>query len=326
MSPEFLKQYEALTRGVGFAPLTGRTIIEVTGSDRVQILQSFTTNDVKRLQPGQGCEAFVTSTQGKTIGHIWIFSEPNRHIIDATPGQAQTLIEHFNRYVISEDVTFADKSGDFVDLLTVGTGAAATLAKLTAATVPRDLLDHSAVKIAGHHASIRRVDYAGPDCYLIQASHHDAAAITNALANTGAVACDQNSLDSARLEAGFPLFGLDITPDNLPQELDRNAQAISFTKGCYLGQETVARIDAIGHVNRLLVGIKFSGNEIPDRGTELLSAGQKVGDVTSAAWSPRLQAPLALAIVRRSCAKPGNELETKHGHARVIPLPLAATA
>ena len=81
---EYLRQYDALTRGVGFAPLTGRTIIEVTGSDRVQILQSFTTNDVKRLSAGQGCEAFVTTTQGKTLGHIWIFCESDRHVIDTT--------------------------------------------------------------------------------------------------------------------------------------------------------------------------------------------------------------------------------------------------
>lgn len=326
MSPEFLQQYEALTRGVGFAPLAGRTIIEVTGSDRVQILQSFTTNDVKRLQPGQGCEAFVTSTQGKTLGHIWIFCEPNRHIIDATPDQAQSLIDHFNRYIISEDVTLADKSGDFIDLLVAGAGAASMLAKLSAESVPSNLLDHRTSNIAGRDVTIHRVDYAGPNCYVIQVNHNDAEAVTNALANAGAVACGQNSLDSVRLEAGFPLFGLDITPENLPQELDRNTQAISFTKGCYLGQETVARIDAIGHVNRLLVGIKFSGDTIPDRGTELLSAGQKVGDMTSAAWSPRLQAPLALAIVRRNCAKLGNQLETKCGQAVVVSLPLAATA
>jgi folate-binding protein YgfZ len=325
-SPEFLQQYGALTRGVGFAPLTGRTIIEVTGSDRVQILQSFTTNDVKRLQPGQGCEAFVTSSQGKTIGHVWIFCGGNGHILDTTPGQAQTLIDHFNRYIISEDVTLVDRSSDFVDLLVAGTGAEMLLAKLTGANVPHELLDHRKVKIAGHDVSIGRVEYAGPDCYLVQLSHHDAETVTNALANIGAVACDHDALESARLEAGFPLFGLDITPDNLPQELDRNAQAISFTKGCYLGQETVARIDAIGHVNRLLVGIKFSGDTIPGRETELLSAGQKVGDVTSAAWSPRLQAPLALAIVRRNCAKPGNKLETKYGQAVVVHLPLAASA
>src|SRR5438876_9836243 len=86
----------------------------------------------------------------------------------------------------------------------------------------------------------------------------------------------------------------DSTADNLPQEVARNAQAISFTKGCYLGQETVARIDAVGHVNRLLVGLKFASDESPVGGTSLLAGGQQVGHVTSAAWSPLLGRALSL--------------------------------
>jgi folate-binding protein YgfZ len=323
---EFQQQYAALTRGVGFAPLAGRTIIQVTGSERVQFLQSFTTNDVKRLQPGQGCEAFVTSSQGKTLGHVWIFCESKRHILDTTAGQAQTLIGHFDRYVISEDVTFADKSDHYVDLLVVGAGAAAMLAKLTTQDAPHNLLDHGEFKIAGRQVTICRVDYAGPDCYFIQAANGDSQAVAEAIAEAGGVAYGHDVLESARLETGFPLFGLDITSENLPQEINRDRQAISFTKGCYLGQETVARIDAMGHVNRLLVGVQFKGDEIPARDTELLAAGQKIGETTSVAWSPRLQAPLALAVVRRNNAKPGNELETKYGQAVVVALPLAAVA
>ena len=325
-SPEFLRQYEALTRNVGFTPLTGRTIIEVTGSDRIQILQNFTTNDVKRLQPGQGCEAFITNSQGKTIGHIWIFCEGNRHFLDTTPGQAQTIIDHFNRYVISEDVTFTDRSNEFSDVLVAGNGAQALLSTLTGQKIPCELLSHGTFQIAGHEVAIRRVDYAGRDSYIIQFRPTDADPVSSALTNVGAIACSHEAVESARIEAGFPLFGLDITPDNLPQEVARDAKAISFTKGCYLGQETVARIDALGHVNRLLASIKFASPEIPERGTELLAAGQKVGEVTSAAWSPQLQAPLAIALLRRNQTKPGNELATNGGQAVVVQLPLAAPA
>jgi folate-binding protein YgfZ len=323
LTPEFLSQYEALTRGVGVTVLRGRTIVEVTGSDRVQILQSFTTNDVKRLQPGQGTEVFVTSTQGKTICHIWIFCQSDRHIIDATAGQAQSLIDHFNRYIISEDVTLADRSSEFVDLLVAGAGAETLLSNVAGAVVPRELLDHGRFKISGHDVLICRVEFAGPSSYIISTSQSDATAVSYALEQSGAILCGHDATESARLETGFPLFGLDIKPDNLPQELNRNAKAISFTKGCYLGQETVARIDAIGHVNRLLVGVKFSGSDMPAAGTELFAAGQKIGEVTSAAWSPRLQSPLALALVRRNQAKSGSELDSKHGQAVVVPLPLA---
>src|SRR4051794_1789047 len=105
-SSDFLRQYEAFTQGVGIAELP-RTIVSVAGSDRVQLLQSFTTNDVKKLSVGGGCEAFVTSPQGKTLGHVFIFCEANQHMLDAAPRQAETLIKHFERYIITEDAQFA---------------------------------------------------------------------------------------------------------------------------------------------------------------------------------------------------------------------------
>jgi folate-binding protein YgfZ len=134
--------------------------------------------------------------------------------------------------------------------------------------------------------------------------------------------CDADAVEAARIEAGAPLFGRDITLENLPQEVGRDAQAISFTKGCYLGQETVARIDALGHVNKLLVGVKFAGDQLPAARTPLRAGGKSAGEVTSAAWSPRLGAVLALAYVKRLLAKPGTRLESDAGSAEVVALPL----
>src|SRR6185369_2794337 len=199
--PEYVRQYEALTRGVGLARLTGRTIIKVTGADRVQILQSFTTNDVKRLRTGQGCEAFVTSTQGKTLGHIWIFCENDRHIIDTTPEQAKPLIDHFNRYMITEEVAFTDKSGDFVDLLVAGPGAESLLSKVAGSTMPHELLDHGAFKVAGRDVTICRVAFAAPVSYVIQTRPIDANEVVDALAQAGACSCDNVAVESARHES-----------------------------------------------------------------------------------------------------------------------------
>lgn len=323
-TPEFLGQYDALTRGVGFAQLLNRTILTVTGADRTQILQSFTTNDVKKLVAGSGCEAFVTSTQGKTLAHVLIFCEANQFIIDATPGQSTTIIAHFDRYVITEDVQFTDQTGQFCDLLVAGPKAASLLATVTGTNPPTELLAHAAATIAGRAVILRRVEFAGPIAYFVQVTIGDAATVAAALADAGAIRCEAAALESARLEAGTPLFGLDITPDNLPQEVARDTRAISFTKGCYLGQETVARIDAIGHVNRLLVGLKFDNQDVPAAGAGVLAAEQSVGHVTSAAWSPRLAAPLALAYIRRSHAKPGSQLSSSTGPAEVVNLPLSA--
>jgi folate-binding protein YgfZ len=138
----------------------------------------------------------------------------------------------------------------------------------------------------------------------------------------GVIECDPQIAEIIRLEAGVPLYGVDITDENLPQEVNRNAQAISFTKGCYLGQETVARIDALGHVNKLLVGLKFAGETVPATGTELTAQGKAVGQVTSAVYSPRLKAPLALGYVRTGHHEVGDRVESSVGTAEVISLPV----
>jgi tRNA-modifying protein YgfZ len=319
---EFLTQYQALIQSVGFAHLPGRTNISVTGADRIQFLQSFTTNDIKKLAIGAGCEAFVTSPQGKTLGHLFIFAGETQHILDTTPGQRATLIAHFDRYVITEAVQFIDRTGDRCEILVAGPEAAALLETLSGRLPPAELLGHVPATVAGNSVVLRRVDYAGANSFFLQASIHCAAEIISALTQAGSTPCEEPAVEAARLEAGFPLFGIDITPENLPQEVARDAQAISFTKGCYLGQETVARIDAIGHVNRLLVGLKFEGTEVPASSTAILAGDQQIGHVTSAAWSPRLAAPLALAYLRRNHAKPGNVLSSSVGPATVIALPL----
>ncbi len=143
------------------------------------------------------------------------------------------------------------------------------------------------------------------------------------LVAAGATECRPAAFDAARIEWGFPLYGVDITDKNLPQEVARDALAISFVKGCYLGQETVARIDALGHVNKLLVGVRFHGATVPSPDTELSAAGQTVGHVTSATYSPRLSAPLALAYVRRGSNEPGTKLSSALGDAAVVRLPVS---
>jgi tRNA-modifying protein YgfZ len=323
LDPPFTAQYAALTRGAGFAALADRTLIAIRGADRVALLNGFCTNHIKALQPGGGCEAFITNPQGKTLGHVLVYSEPEQLVIDTAPGQAATLITHLDRYVISEDVQFADRSAEECIILVAGKTAAETLARLASVELPAEPLSHRATIIAGRRVSIRRTEYAGPSSFFVQTEASARPAIEQALAAAGAVPCESAAVEAARLEAGFPLFGRDITDENLPQEIGRDARAISFTKGCYLGQETIARIDALGHVNRLLVGAQFVGDSMPAAGTQLLVGDKEVGHVTSAAWSPALGAPLALALIRRASAKPGTQLASAAGPAQVIALPVA---
>jgi tRNA-modifying protein YgfZ len=321
--PAFLAQYEALTAGVGLARHFQRTQVELTGRDRATFLNNFCTNDVRRLEPGGGCEAFVTSVQGKVLGHVFVFCRPESLVIDTVPGQGAALVAHLDRYLIREQVELHDRSAEWAELLLAGPLAEQLLAQGGAALPPAGgRLMNADATLFGHAVSLRRVDVTGPDGFFISCDSSAAASTLEKLLEAGAISCDAAAVEAARIEAGFPLFGVDITDKNLPQEVGRDAQAISFTKGCYLGQETVARIDALGHVNRTLVGVRFGGVDVPPSGTELFADEQPVGAVTSAAFCPKLAAPLALAYVRRGYNTPGTPLASPQGDAQVVSLPV----
>jgi tRNA-modifying protein YgfZ len=159
---------------------------------------------------------------------------------------------------------------------------------------------------------------------MIDCLRGDHAQVGATLKGAGAVDCSHAAYDALRIEAGFPLFGHDITAQNLPQEVSRDSRTISYTKGCYLGQETVARIDALGHVNRNLVRLRFLGSQIPPIGASLLAGEDSVGTVTSAAWSPHFQSPLALGYVRRGFNTPGTRLTFAADVSEVEVMPLVS--
>lgn len=328
VTSEMLSQYQALTAGVGLADLSDRTQLELTGDDRASFLHNLCTNEIKKLPVGGGCEAFITNVQGRTIGHGYVFCRTASLVFDTVPGQGDILFTHLDRYHIREKVEIHNRS-QWGELLFAGPHATDLLERLgiTApagrgqAEGPFQITNFDAT-LDGVAVSIRRVDLVGPKSYFISAESAEIPNVTDALRAAGAIDCSGEAIEMARVEAGTPLFGRDITDKNLPQEVGRDARAISFTKGCYLGQETVARIDALGHVNQLLVGVRFGGGAIA-AGTELLSGEKVAGHVTSSAWSPRLSALLALAYVRREASKPGTALASSFGNAQVVALPLA---
>jgi folate-binding protein YgfZ len=317
LTAEFAAQYAVLTAGVGLVDFSTRTQIEFTGNDRASFLHNLVTNNVRNLAVGSGCEAFVLNVKGHIVGHVFIFAGPDSHILETVPGQAETLLKHFDRYLIREDVQLHDRSQEWSEFFLAGPNAETLLAE-QGLPVPTERLAHTAAQIAGFPVWLRRVDLAGPVGFLIAFRRDAHIELERALFKAGAVHCDIEVFDAARIEYGMPLLGRDISEDNLPQEIDRDKLAISFTKGCYLGQETVARIDALGHVNRLLRVLKFSGDEIPQAGVELLADGKPVGKITSAAWSPKCSAPLALAFLKRGHHEAGTKLDSPDGPAQVL--------
>ncbi len=313
--------YLALVQAVGVVELSARTQLEFTGKDRATFLHNFCTNSVRELIAGNGREAFVLDSKGHVLGHILLFVTPHSVVLDTVGGQAERLVGHFERYVIREDVAIRDRSGEWTDLLVAGPQAADLLDSLGLRT-PDEPLAHTDALLEGNRLFIRRVELLGPESFLVACERSAAADVLAAVANAGAIPAGLEAFETARIEAGTPIYGQDITEKNLPQEVNRDAQVISLNKGCYLGQETVARIDALGHVNRILAGVRFQSSEVPPMGTELTTDGGVVGTVTSASFSPRLQATLALAYVRTGQATRGTRLSSQYGAAEVIALPL----
>ena len=324
--PKAMELYGALTSSAGLIFLDQRTQLEINGADRTGFLNGFCTGDMKKLQPGSGCEVFITNHQGKAAGHGWVFCEADRLLFDGPPGQAEKLIAHLDRFVISERVEFRDHSADWSDLLLAGPKAEDVLRQLGVES-PTDRLQHRPVNIARCPVSLRRVDLLSPiPSFLLGLPREETPALIAAFLNQGtqfnAGHASTTALEMARLEAGYPFYGHDITEDNLPQEVNRNEQAISFTKGCYLGQETIARLDALGHVNRILTGLKFPEGANPQPGETIMQGEKKIAQITSVAYSPKLQSPLALAYVRSIHATPGKRIPYAGGEVEVVKLPL----
>jgi folate-binding protein YgfZ len=226
-----------------------------------------------------------------------------------------------DRYIIREDVQLTDQTPDMGELLIAGPGAENCLAHAFSIQPPADPLAHVTVVWETNTLSVRRVPFAGSDCYFVVGPRQLRDPLLSRIRSCGAVMCGHEALEIARIEAGSPVFGQDICQENLPQEIDRNDTAISFSKGCYLGQETVARLDALGHVNRMLRGLRIDGPQVPPRDTVLECDDKAVAQLTSSAWSYRLDSPLALALVRRGTDTPGTTIASPFGPVTVVALP-----
>jgi folate-binding protein YgfZ len=296
------QQYQSLTEHCGLVDLSDGTQLELRGQDRQQFLHNLCTNDIVHLASGQGCEAMITSVQGKCLGHVLVFASAESLVVVTVPDQAERLLTHFDKYLITEDVQLFDRSTEWGQLLLAGPRSTELLRGLASDFALQQIGDHQQMTVDGAAVWCRQVPVLKSPAYLLACARPLLAELQDKLHTAGALACDLACFHAARIEHGFPWYGWDISEANLPQEVARDSQAINFRKGCYLGQETVARIDALGHVNRLLVRIPCETATVPQVDAPLEIAGKTIGRVTSAAYSPRLQVAVAMAYVRREDA------------------------
>ena len=324
--PEWMDDYHRLTEGAGYVCLEPAwTDLRVGGTDRAKFLHGLCTNDIRRLEAGQGCEAFVTQVQGKTLGHGIVLADSDALWVLGAPGQASTLLKHWEFYHIREDVVMQDETPAYRTLLVGGQEVVSRLAENGIQLPVRTRYSHVLVET---NVGESRWIWFDPEASVLLAvvAEKDLAKWTEWLEHVGVSACQVGAWEALRLELGWPMFGRDIRPENFPQEVGRDALAISFTKGCYLGQETVARIDALGHVNRVLRGLRWPSDFPCHVDTPYQHQGKIAAFVTSASYSPRLRGTLALGYVRRAWQEPGSFVPLGDNcSAEVLALPLKPT-
>ena len=302
-------EYDEARTGAAVFDLSHRTKVELSGRDRAAFLQSFCTNDVVKLPTGGGCEAYLPTGQGKILARALVFAFPQALWLDAEPGLAAKIINHLNHYLITEDAILTDRTRELAQLHIAGPRAQAVLSAALHSDLP-DLppLWGAELLVEGAGCQVRRTDVLGLPGYDMVCPADHAAAFWRRVVDAGARPAGLEAYDILRVEAGTPEYGRDIDESTFPQEVNRDRQALSFTKGCYLGQETIVRIRDRGHVNRFLVTLQLAqGTPVP-AGARVLKDGQEVGRVTSCIVSPRLGAAIALAYVRRGQHAPGTAL------------------
>jgi tRNA-modifying protein YgfZ len=305
-------ELKAIATQVGLADRSDRIRLEISGPDRAKFLHNLTTNEVKRLAVGRGCEAFVTSPQGKTIGYLIILAADDKLIARADPGGDVLAVPHFQKYGVFDDVAINDRSSSTFELHFFGPHAG-LLAERAAGVSPREEYSHVTTSIGGSPVRLVRespVFYPG---FTVIGEKSAGASVKETLVtqgrDLGLIEIGAAAFEVLRIEAGTPVFGKEVTEKNLPQEFGRDDRAINFVKGCYLGQETVARLDAVGHVNQVLKGLVFAaGTPCPGPGSPVEGEGKRVGIVTSAAFSPVRDASVGLAMIRTTHTTTGTRV------------------
>jgi folate-binding protein YgfZ len=311
---DWLAEYAALREGAGVLDLSFRGRLCVVGADAQRFLNGQVTNNVKDLQMGEGCYAALVSAKGRLHSDLNIYRLENEMLLDFEPGLSESVAQRLEKFVIAEDAQVIDAAAPYGLLSVQGPKAAEVVGALSPQFArPSKAMGVTKLEEAAfgeiYVAAMSRLQSQGLDLFVPAAAMKGTA---KRLLAQGGHLCGWQALETARIEAGLPRFGADMDETNLaPEALD--TRAISYAKGCYIGQEVIARIRTYGQVAKSLRGLRLGGEakDAPAKGAKLFLGEKEVGSITSAMWSPALGAVIALGYVRREANKMGTELEMR---------------
>lgn len=324
-----VEEHAAVRQWAGLIDRSHRGKIRVTGRDRATFLHALLTNDINALSPGQGCLAAFLNVQGKVVSLMAAHVLPDAIFLEVPDSITAKTLETFDKFLISEKAYFEEVTERWGIVGLHGPEAKGFLAELSGRAIPElPLYHHAECCLAGLSVRLVRSAESGEEGYDCWVPADQTVALWERLADSGRAhgvsPVGHAAWNVLRVEAGVPWYGPDVDEEVLLLETSLE-QSYSLTKGCYVGQEVVARITYRGHVNRKLTGLIFSHEAHPETGARVRQGEREVGQITSAVLSPSLKHPIALAYLRREVLTPGTQVTVSHGGrslcAEVVSLP-----
>ena len=319
-----MERYRAAHTGAVLADRSVRGRVRLTGTDRLSYLQGVLTNDVAALAPGTGCYAALLTPQGRMISDMRVLELGEATLLDL-PGEAsERVAAQLANFVFTEDVAVENISQTLSHIVIVGSASAQALA-----VSPLRPFENRRLRVADVDVLVAGNDDFGLPAIDVFVDAGMKSTVVARLVAGGVIQVGDDGLETLRIEAGVPRFGVDMDQDTIPLEAGIEDRAISLTKGCYVGQEVIIRVLHRGHgrVARRLVGFTLpESGQVPPRGEGVHSGGRQIGSVTSSTWSPALACPIALGYVHRDFVEPGTRVQIGKEPAIVTALPFSVPA
>jgi tRNA-modifying protein YgfZ len=323
------EDYRHIREDAAIGAIAPRQQIAVAGLDRATYLQGLLTNDIPALLAGTGCYAAWLTPQGRMLTDMHVLESGGMILLDVPAETADATRERLDQFIFTENVQVESLAGKLSSVWIHGPKAPALVGRVlldapgradrtgpTGLAAWRDY-QHTQLEFRGEAVSVARIDQLGVPGFCVYLEPSRERDLIGALTEAGAREVSHEALEAARIEAGYPVFGVDMTDDTIPLEAGIEDRAISLSKGCYVGQEVIIRVLHRGHgrVARKLVTLRIDGL-VPERGARLFAADRDVGFVTSAAASPRL-GTVAMGYVHRDFVATGTTIEAATDSGRV---------
>mgnify|MGYP000877330540 CR=1 FL=1 len=315
-------EHRAVREAVGIADLSHRGKIKVIGEDRVKWLQSIISNDILPLRPGHGCYSSLLTHKGKMLTYFRLYMQSDAVLLEDVGEIGQTSFQTLRKFLLYGTKAKMEDCTETWGLLLISGPKAAHVVQSAFGVDVTDLkpVDCVTAQIAGHQAFVLRTEETGEvDLEVLLPAESLPTAWTSALqagAKFGIKAIGTHAREALRMEAGIPKAGPDLNEEIVPPEANLEEKAFSLNKGCYPGQEVVARMDTYGNVRRKLVGLILKDSIVPPHGAKLYSGDREVGWISSAIHSPQLNKTIALGFPLRDFSTAGTELTVESAGSR----------